>query len=255
MAWITGVVGLRPRCGRDRARFSLSLLAFFGLVLTLAWVESVSAQTRDTLFVVVDLEVKPFQDFDLGDPVTKLSASSPVTGLECNPGWCRVRTMSGDGWVLRDQLTASEDSIAAARQFLADAGYDQWDVVDRSVWRTFISEPYRIDQCAVTIAHGGSFDPMRDWPAYCNTFRHTGPVVRRVSEIEAMIDHLAAADRERVLEGKVWIGASAEAVEAAWGRPRDINSTTTAAGRTEQWVYSGNYVYLENGIVTAIQGG
>lgn len=236
----------------DRNRVG-SLVPLVVAWLVLAWVHPASAQTTDTWFVVVDLEVRPFQDFDLGDPVAELAARSPVTVLECNSGWCRVQTMSGDGWVLRDQLAPTEDSIPGARRFFADAGYDQWDAVDRSVWRIFISEPYRIDGCAVMIAHGRSFDPRRDWPAYCNTFRHTGPVVRRVDEIKAIIRGLSAADRERVVEGKIWIGASAEIIEATWGRPRDINSSITAAGRTDQWVYSGDYVYLENGIVTAIQ--
>ncbi|OME54136.1 hypothetical protein BSK59_16280 [Paenibacillus odorifer] len=39
-----------------------------------------------------------------------------------------------------------------------------------------------------------------------------------------------------------------------WGKPKDINRTTTKYGVDEQWVYSGNrYVYLEDGIVTAVQ--
>ncbi len=41
---------------------------------------------------------------------------------------------------------------------------------------------------------------------------------------------------------------------SSWGDPEDINSTTTIYGVSEQWCYSGyRYVYLENGIVTAIQ--
>lgn len=51
------------------------------------------------------------------------------------------------------------------------------------------------------------------------------------------------------------IGMTAEEVrESLWGSPEDINRTTTARGVSEQWVYSGyKYVYLEDGIVTAIQ--
>lgn len=45
-----------------------------------------------------------------------------------------------------------------------------------------------------------------------------------------------------------------EVLSTFWGQPTDINKTTTASGVSEQWVYSNNrYVYLENGIVTAIQ--
>lgn len=42
--------------------------------------------------------------------------------------------------------------------------------------------------------------------------------------------------------------------ESSWGKPKDINRTTTAYGVREQWCYSGyKYVYVENGVVTAIQ--
>ncbi|QAA34088.1 ankyrin repeat domain-containing protein [Clostridium manihotivorum] len=51
------------------------------------------------------------------------------------------------------------------------------------------------------------------------------------------------------------IGMSAEEVEkSSWGKPKSVNRTTTKLGTKEQWVYSGDcYIYLENGIVTAIQ--
>ncbi|WP_406588948.1 hypothetical protein [Bacillus atrophaeus] len=39
-----------------------------------------------------------------------------------------------------------------------------------------------------------------------------------------------------------------------WGKPKDINKTTTSTGTNEQWVYGGNkYLYFENGELTAIQ--
>jgi len=42
---------------------------------------------------------------------------------------------------------------------------------------------------------------------------------------------------------------------STWGKPKTINKSTYSWGKAEQWCYSGNrYVYLDNGIVTAIQG-
>jgi hypothetical protein len=40
-----------------------------------------------------------------------------------------------------------------------------------------------------------------------------------------------------------------------WGKPERINRTTTAHGDSEQWIYSfrGVYMYLDNGILTAVQ--
>jgi len=52
----------------------------------------------------------------------------------------------------------------------------------------------------------------------------------------------------------VQIGMTANEVRASsWGAPKDINRTTTVNGVREQWVYSGGYLYLTNGVVTAIQ--
>lgn len=59
---------------------------------------------------------------------------------------------------------------------------------------------------------------------------------------------------EAAIARKVVIGMNAEMVEAAWGSPQSINRTTTRSGTREQWVYgSGHYVYLDNGVVRAIQ--
>ena len=45
-----------------------------------------------------------------------------------------------------------------------------------------------------------------------------------------------------------------ELKRSTWGSPKDKNVTTTVYGVSEQWVYdSYRYVYLEDGIVTAIQ--
>lgn len=45
-----------------------------------------------------------------------------------------------------------------------------------------------------------------------------------------------------------------EVRNSTWGNPIRINTTTTAYGTSQQWVYSNyKYIYFENGIVTAIQ--
>lgn len=52
----------------------------------------------------------------------------------------------------------------------------------------------------------------------------------------------------------VSIGMSKEQVRMSWGEPEDVNSTTTALGRTEQWVYPGSkYLYFRDGKLTTIQ--
>lgn len=50
------------------------------------------------------------------------------------------------------------------------------------------------------------------------------------------------------------IGMTAAQVRASsWGQPQDINTTTTRGRVMDQYVYEWGYVYLVNGIVTAIQ--
>ncbi len=45
----------------------------------------------------------------------------------------------------------------------------------------------------------------------------------------------------------------AEVYASSWGYPKNRNKTTTSAGTREQLVYDFGYIYLTNGIVTAIQ--
>jgi len=57
-----------------------------------------------------------------------------------------------------------------------------------------------------------------------------------------------------VLAGRVRVGMTAAQVEAGWGAPLEVNRTTSARGRDEQWVYGERrYVYLTNGVVRTIQ--
>lgn len=53
--------------------------------------------------------------------------------------------------------------------------------------------------------------------------------------------------------GQLSVGVSAAACIALWGAPQEINRTTTAGHVNEQWVYVRGYLYLDNGILTAIQ--
>jgi hypothetical protein len=58
---------------------------------------------------------------------------------------------------------------------------------------------------------------------------------------------------QRVLSGKVKIGMTKEMCQLSWGKPNSINETITSGNKSEQWVYSDNYLYFDNDILTAIQ--
>ncbi len=45
-----------------------------------------------------------------------------------------------------------------------------------------------------------------------------------------------------------------DVLDSSWGRPSDVNRTTSVYGTDEQWCYgNGNYLYFEDGILTSIQ--
>ncbi|MFC4306648.1 hypothetical protein [Cohnella boryungensis] len=74
------------------------------------------------------------------------------------------------------------------------------------------------------------------------------------SEIRETIKYEVIA-AERAAKKEPAIGMTAQEVEdSKWGSPDDINKTTTKYGISEQWVYKYHgYIYLDDGIVTAIQ--
>lgn len=136
-----------------------------------------------------------------------------------------------------------------------DTPSPEWDTITQAVWQTFKNRPDMIDDCALKIAHGVTFNPETDWPAYCNAFKDTDIVRRRTDEVEH--DLFKIEDKKvkaKLASGKIWVGATARQAELSWGRPEEIHRTTTATKTREQWVYgSGNYLYIENGRVVAIQ--
>lgn len=64
----------------------------------------------------------------------------------------------------------------------------------------------------------------------------------------------AKEKRKEEEEKRVRIGMNYDEVKNRWGKPNDINTTTTKYGVTEQWVYpNGKYIYFEDGVVTTIR--
>ncbi|SMG52200.1 hypothetical protein [Paenibacillus aquistagni] len=86
-----------------------------------------------------------------------------------------------------------------------------------------------------------SYDKLReDLTEFLDT--RTTRQMKKESKEEGFFDPEIGMKAEELLESK------------SWGKPKDINKTTTEYGVHEQWVYSGGrYVYLEDGVVTSIQ--
>ncbi len=95
-------------------------------------------------------------------------------------------------------------------------------------------------------------DLLRD-PAALETLAKARAI--EAKRLEQAREQTAAAERKWKRSQGVEIGMSQQAVlESSWGKPESVNRTTTRSGSREQWVYGGrNYLYFENGVLTAIQ--
>lgn len=59
---------------------------------------------------------------------------------------------------------------------------------------------------------------------------------------------------EAIKRGSAVIGMSKCGALASWGKPQNVNTTTTKYGTHEQWAYGGhNFLYFDNDRLTTIQ--
>jgi hypothetical protein len=95
----------------------------------------------------------------------------------------------------------------------------------------------------------------RDDPAFPAAWAAFIKLHRALRDI-ALVHEVEEQKREARHRG-VNVGMTEEQVLGSnWGRPMSRNTTITALGRHEQWVYGGNnYLYFENGVLTSIQTG
>lgn len=62
-----------------------------------------------------------------------------------------------------------------------------------------------------------------------------------------------AGNADAILKGVVKLGMTRDMCIESWGEPEKRNTTKGSYGVHEQWVYYSQYLYFENGILTAIQ--
>jgi len=95
------------------------------------------------------------------------------------------------------------------------------------------------------------------WPTFEGRRNWTQDECRTI--ISKLLD-ITTEDRvSQISEGrKIGVGMKSVEVIYSLGYPDDVNSTTNSYGTSEQWVYGspiydGQYVYLDNGVVTSYQ--
>lgn len=101
---------------------------------------------------------------------------------------------------------------------------------------------------------------LADFDSLKAKIEHTHAIVERAKAAahEALADKYkaeqAANNASCARLGGARIGLNAEGVlKSCWGKPLRVNTTMTARGTYEQWVYGGGYLYLTDGVVTSIQ--
>lgn len=99
---------------------------------------------------------------------------------------------------------------------------------------------------------------MYDAPfASGSSTEYSDPYINRWQDGTFQINRLiktVCSNKERPPGVKIGDKADFVINKSSWGKPKEIHRTTTSHGTHEQWVYGdGNYLYIDNGIVTAIQ--
>ena len=111
-------------------------------------------------------------------------------------------------------------------------------------------------QCA------GSYEPEKCNRLYEELSKESP--LQRAERIKRAADNKSATDKAVEKQPKYRhvqstekprIGMTAiDAADSSWGRPKDINTTTTATQIRQQWVYGGRRcLYFTNGLLTTIQ--
>lgn len=77
--------------------------------------------------------------------------------------------------------------------------------------------------------------------------------IKRESTIKSKFSKYGAKIVSKIIENKIWIGMTSEMAVASWGSPDQINKSVSTYGTKEQWVYSGDYLYFELGLLKSYQ--
>ncbi|MCH8568703.1 MAG: hypothetical protein LAT67_10585 [Balneolales bacterium] len=71
---------------------------------------------------------------------------------------------------------------------------------------------------------------------------------------DRLVRQYGLRDGIRIYRKEPWIGMTSVMAREAFGRPNNINRTTTISGTLEQWVYQNRiYLYFRNGILDSFQ--
>lgn len=76
---------------------------------------------------------------------------------------------------------------------------------------------------------------------------------KRELRLKLLIFRFGEYKANMIIDGQYWLGMTSEEATESLGKPHQINKDVGAWGVHSQWVYSGLYLYFENGILKSYQ--
>jgi hypothetical protein len=149
----------------------------------------------------------------------------------------------GQEYVFSDNTIKGAIDISTGKQIIGNTG-DKWTCIDLTIdGKNFIlSVVVKNKNGEKTIIPYSSINGK--W-SYGRTYTKL--------QVETYQQQFGNSIFQDILKGNVSIGMTKEMCTLSWGGPKSINETITAGAKSEQWVYEKNYLYFDNGILTAIQ--
>jgi len=157
------------------------------------------------------------------------------------------------GFVEKQQKTLPGQKFIFAYDTLKDSN-------DISTGNKVTNKPQDIWACTEFIINEKNFEPTMivknslgetTHIPYDTVFRiirkNNGRKAYTLQEANNYSKKFGAKNWDKILDSKVLIGFTEEMVKLSWGEPEDINHSSYG----DQWVYRGQYLYFENGKLTA----
>lgn len=149
----------------------------------------------------------------------------------------------GQEFVFSDKILEGSTDISTGKAVTIKTG-QKWKCVDFTIEEKYYTLALIIQNSLgekTDISNETVFDKSRKGNVYTT------------KEVDNYRKKFGGDTFEKILQGKTVIGMTKEMCRLAWGEPKSINETITSGKKTEQWVYSDNYLYFDNGILTAMQ--
>ena len=149
----------------------------------------------------------------------------------------------GKEFVFADNLVESSTDIETGKVITTKTG-QKWKCIDFTIEEKYYNLSLIIQNSLgekTDISHESVFGKWSKGTAYT------------AKESDNYRKKFGSENFDKILQGKTKIGMTKEMCRLSWGEPKSINETITSGKKSEQWVYSENYLYFDNGILTAIQ--